>query len=104
MSQYLLLLHESPAPAAQISPEEIQGIIAEYTAWRDKLAERNQHVSSNKLRLQSTQAGAVLCELTRDQRRKRSYMRNKGGTRSSFLTFISGTNLGLTKDTQSTSG
>lgn len=50
MSQFLLLLHESPKAMSEVSPEEIQGIIGEYTAWRDKLEAQNRLVSSNKLK------------------------------------------------------
>lgn len=39
MPKYLLLLHEPPPNNQDISPEEMQGIIAEYTAWSRKMGE-----------------------------------------------------------------
>src|SRR5215471_16497627 len=48
MENYLLLLHE-PALPAQISPEEMQGIIARYKAWGQKLRDAGRIAGSNKL-------------------------------------------------------
>lgn len=49
MSRYLLLLHESPAGFAPLSPEEMQAVIAEYTAWRDRLESEGRLLGSHKL-------------------------------------------------------
>ena len=34
MAQFMLLLHESPTDFSSFSPDEIQSVIGEYTAWR----------------------------------------------------------------------
>jgi len=45
-----LLLHEQPSTDLEAaSAEEIQAIIAEYTAWRDGLVQRGQFVGGEKL-------------------------------------------------------
>lgn len=49
MSDFLLLLHETPADFAELSPSRIQAIIERYTAWTRQLAERGQLVSAEKL-------------------------------------------------------
>ena len=49
MNQYLFLLHEKPADAAQISPAEIKEIIARYKAWSAGLAQRGLIVGGEKL-------------------------------------------------------
>jgi hypothetical protein len=37
----MLLLHEAPTgPVAELSPEDIQGVIARYKAWRQSLGAR----------------------------------------------------------------
>jgi hypothetical protein len=50
MPNYMLFLHETPADFAAFSPEEIQKVIAEYTAWRDKIKEEGKFVGSAKLK------------------------------------------------------
>jgi hypothetical protein len=50
MSEFMLLLHESPSDFSDVSPEEIQRIIGEYTAWRDELEKKARLVQSHKLR------------------------------------------------------
>lgn len=50
MANFLLLLHEAPADFSGVSAEEIQGIIAEYSAWRDDLIARNLFVGGQKLK------------------------------------------------------
>ena len=50
MPQYLLLLHEDPAQYADVSPEEMQAIVARYAAWSAGLRERGQIVGGQKLR------------------------------------------------------
>jgi hypothetical protein len=49
MSDYLLLLHETPGHFAQMSPARIQATIERYMAWTRQLAERGQLVSAEKL-------------------------------------------------------
>jgi len=49
MAQYMLLLHDSPQDFADVSLEDMQGIIAEYTAWREKLASEGRLVDGKKL-------------------------------------------------------
>lgn len=49
MHQYLLLLHETPADAADMSPAQMQDLIAEYSAWAARLAEAGQLAGGEKL-------------------------------------------------------
>jgi hypothetical protein len=49
MSKYLLLLHETPADSARITPAEMQDIIARHQAWAADLAQKGQLVSGEKL-------------------------------------------------------
>ena len=50
MPTYMALLYDSPAEPANISPEEIQGIIEKYKAWRDKLGASGHLVGGQKLK------------------------------------------------------
>lgn len=50
MAQYMILLHENPADFANVSAEEIQSIISEYKAWRDKIEAQGRYAGSNKLK------------------------------------------------------
>jgi len=50
MSQYILLLHEAPSDFSNFSPEEVQQIIGEYVAWRNKIKNEGKYVGSNKLK------------------------------------------------------
>ncbi|MFN8060986.1 MAG: YciI family protein [Vicinamibacterales bacterium] len=50
MSKYMLVLHETPRDFAQMSPEDMQHIIARYRAWAKGLADKGQLVSGHKLR------------------------------------------------------
>ena len=50
MAQFMLLLHESPNDLAGFSPEEIQRVIGEYTAWREKLAAEGKLAGGLKLK------------------------------------------------------
>ena len=50
MSQFLLLLHETPAELPDWSPEEMQKVIEEYQAWGQRLAEAGRFLSSEKLK------------------------------------------------------
>ena len=49
MSQFLLLLHESPEDFAGVSPEEIQAIIEEYRAWTQRMMAAKRIIHNNKL-------------------------------------------------------
>jgi hypothetical protein len=49
MNQYLFLLHEKPADAADVSPAEMQEIIARYKAWSAGLAQRGLLAGGEKL-------------------------------------------------------
>jgi len=48
MENYLLLLHESAIPP-DMSPEEMQAIVARYKAWGQRLAAAGRIAGSNKL-------------------------------------------------------
>ena len=50
MAQFMLLLHESPNDFTDLSPEEIQRVIGEYTAWREKLAAEGKLAGGLKLK------------------------------------------------------
>ncbi|MEP7272685.1 MAG: YciI family protein [Acidobacteriota bacterium] len=50
MSKFLLLLHESPADYSNVSAEEIQFVIGEYTAWRNKLVTEGRFAGGEKLK------------------------------------------------------
>ena len=50
MAQFMLLLHESPTDFSNFSPEEIQRVIGEYTAWRLKLQEEGKLAGGLKLK------------------------------------------------------
>jgi len=49
MAKFMLLLHEDPSGFAELSPQDMQTVIAEYTAWRDQLINQNQFVGGEKL-------------------------------------------------------
>ena len=48
--QFMLILFEKPGEFAAMSPEEIQRIIEQYTAWGGKVAGAGQMVAGHKLR------------------------------------------------------
>ena len=50
MAQFMLLLHESPNDFAGLSPEEIQRVVGEYTAWRERLAAEGRLAGGLKLK------------------------------------------------------
>jgi len=50
MAQFMLLLHDDPADFADVSPAEIQRIIGEYTAWRERLEAEGRLVGGRKLK------------------------------------------------------
>lgn len=49
MAQFLLMLYEDPKEFADLSPDQMQAVIEEYTAWRRRLEERGRYVASQKL-------------------------------------------------------
>ena len=49
MSQFILLLHEDPSAFEGVSADEIQRVIEEYGAWRQKLADEGRLVGGEKL-------------------------------------------------------
>ena len=49
MAQFILILHENPAAFADLSPEEMQQVIARYSAWGKALAAKGQYVGGHKL-------------------------------------------------------
>ena len=64
MAQFMLLLHDTTDDLADLSPEDMQGILARYGAWRDKVAADGHLVGGHKLtdeggRHVSRQGGAV---------------------------------------------
>ena len=50
MHDYLLLLHESPAETARLSPTEMQALVERYVAWSQAIASQGRLVSGHKLR------------------------------------------------------
>lgn len=49
MNGYMLLLHSTTRSETEPSAEEIQGIIAEYLAWRDEIAGQDRLIGGEKL-------------------------------------------------------
>ena len=49
MTQYLFLLHERPASYADVTPAQMQEIVAAYKAWAGQLAARGQLAGGEKL-------------------------------------------------------
>jgi hypothetical protein len=49
MNQYLLLLHEKPADAVQVSAAEMKEIVGRYKAWSGGLAQRGLLTGGEKL-------------------------------------------------------
>jgi hypothetical protein len=49
MDNYLIILHESDNIPQQLSPEEMQAIVARYKAWGQRLRDSGSFVGSNKL-------------------------------------------------------
>jgi hypothetical protein len=49
MHEYLLLLHETPADYADVSPAQMEEIVARYAVWAQNLAERGLMISGKKL-------------------------------------------------------
>ena len=50
MSKFMLLLYDRPSDWANVTPEELQRIVEEYSAWGRSLAERGKLSSSMKLK------------------------------------------------------
>ncbi len=50
MPDYLLILHESPTGAMEMSPAEIEKIILEYKSWSRSVAEAGKLAGGQKLR------------------------------------------------------
>lgn len=50
MPQFMLILHEPPSGDTEVSPEEIQRIVGEYSAWRSRLESEGRLVAGNKLK------------------------------------------------------
>ncbi len=50
MPNYMLLLHEEPMDYSQFSPEQIQAVIGEYVAWRQKIEADGNYVGGEKLK------------------------------------------------------
>ncbi|KPF81784.1 transcription initiation protein [alpha proteobacterium AAP38] len=50
MAKFMLILRENPATFAALSPDEIQAIIQEYSAWAEKLGRAGKLAGGEKLR------------------------------------------------------
>ncbi|MBK7351073.1 MAG: transcription initiation protein [Gemmatimonadetes bacterium] len=50
MPSYLLLLHEDPATFAELSPADMQAIVARYADWTRRMAEAGKLTAGVKLR------------------------------------------------------
>lgn len=50
MRQFMLILQENPEDFADVSPEEMQGLVERYSAWGRSIAERGRLVQGHKLR------------------------------------------------------
>jgi hypothetical protein len=49
MPSFMLLLHQSPSKFQNLSPQDIQQIIAKYKAWREELVKANKMRGGEKL-------------------------------------------------------
>ena len=49
MNEYILFLYDCPADFADTTPEQMQGIIEEYSAWAQKLGAEGKHLGGQKL-------------------------------------------------------
>ena len=49
MPTFILLLHQAPSKFDNLSPEDIQQIIARYTTWREELVRQNRMRGGEKL-------------------------------------------------------
>lgn len=50
MPSYMLLLYDNPAAFADVTPAQMQAVIAEYQAWSGKLAGNGQLLGGEKLK------------------------------------------------------
>lgn len=50
MAKYLLLLRGDGHALENLSPEQIQGLVARYHAWRENLQKSGKYLTSDKLR------------------------------------------------------
>jgi hypothetical protein len=50
MSKFMLILYDRPSDWTNVTPEDLQRIIEEYSAWGRSLAERGKLSSSMKLK------------------------------------------------------
>ena len=49
MAQFLFVLYDDPSADSELSPAEIQSIIAEYSAWAQEMGAQGKHLGGNKL-------------------------------------------------------
>lgn len=49
MAQFILLLHERTTDYSEMSPEDIQRVIQEYSAWSQRMAEAGHILGGHKL-------------------------------------------------------
>jgi hypothetical protein len=49
MAKFMFLLRENPADSANISPQEIQAIIAKYKKWSSEMGAKGKLVGGDKL-------------------------------------------------------
>ena len=57
MAHYMLLLHHTTGDQPDLSPEEIQGVIAKYREWSERMGAAGKLVGGDKL---AADAGRVL--------------------------------------------
>ncbi len=50
MSQFMLLLYDNPSAWANVSPEDMQKVIQEYSSWAGGLAQQGKLAGGEKLR------------------------------------------------------
>ncbi len=50
MHEYILFLYDNPADFANVTPDQMQSIVEEYSAWAQKLASEGKHTGGQKLR------------------------------------------------------
>lgn len=63
MPRYLLLLHESTTGMEGLGPDEIQQVIARYTAWADAMRAKGKLLGGEKLK---DDAGRVMTKRARE--------------------------------------
>lgn len=50
MTQFMLLLYDNPAAFANVTPEQMQQVIQEYSAWMQKIGKEGRLVGGEKLK------------------------------------------------------